>query len=194
MGCTSSKSGGDSAFESNIDEVTAPKAVPAKSADAAKVENVPTIIDKISKDSVTVAQPVIEAVQPDKTWDLSKEPLKKFGHHLKEGHVVKNWKKRFFVLEKGHLAYFVDVDKRGVGSEEKGRLRLNEYMLIQGFSGKSQKAILLSHKTDNTKDFLFECGVDEDRMEWESAIKDHIDYATALVQQRTQENFDVIGQ
>lgn len=47
-------------------------------------------------------------------------PQKHYGFMIKQGHMLKNWKKRFFILNDGRLIYYdsCDYDKNGIG--EKG--------------------------------------------------------------------------
>ena len=112
---------------------------------------------------------------------------------MKEGHNVKNWKKRYFVLSAGKLVYFVELYK-GQPTNEKGRVNLQEYIVIKGFTGKNGTSIMLSHKTDARKDYLLEAGDGNERSQWEGAIKAHIQYAAFMqkTRQKSIHEFETI--
>ena len=54
----------------------------------------------------------------------------KTGYFRKEGHVFRNWKMRFFVLEGGILSYYEKADDEHVPiGESKGALDMTQYKL-----------------------------------------------------------------
>jgi len=113
-------------------------------------------------------------------------PKRKVGFLMKQGHQVKNWKRRFFVLFQGKLTYFVDRSKKekDAGVDEKGKLLLHDYVIIKGFTGKKNLSILLSHKSSPEKDYLIEASSPEERAEWDSALMIHIKFACYLLAQK----------
>jgi hypothetical protein len=119
--------------------------------------------------------------------DPSVIPPRKMGWMSKEGHVVKNWKRRYFVLAHGIVTYYVEPSSaEPYGINEKGRISLHEYVLIQGFTGKEERNIMLSHKEVITKDLLLVCETIEDRIAWEKAFSEHIEYAVLEHKSRKQ--------
>lgn len=115
-----------------------------------------------------------------------KTPKRKVGFLMKQGHNVKNWKRRFFVLDQGKLTYYTDRSKRNreMGTDEKGKLLLHDYVVIKGFTGKNNKSILLSHKESPDKDYLLEATSPEERAEWDHALSAHIKYACYILIQK----------
>lgn len=106
-------------------------------------------------------------------------PIPKEGYLMKEGHQVKNWKKRYFVLTEGKLTYYVEY-KEGKYINEKGKLDLIDYMVMKGFHGNDNRTILLQHNKDKSKDFVLEAHNSDDRILWDHALRAHISYALLL--------------
>lgn len=168
MGCTQSSS--------SADAVAAPvEAPPAPVEPEPEPEPVKPIIQVPTTIGSEAVQPVVEPVVVPENHPV---PPPKMGFMMKEGHVVRNWKKRQFVLEAGNLTYYADASPSppyGVG--EKGRLNLAEYKIAPGFTGKLNKNILLQHKTDVSRDLLVEAESPYVRDEWEASFLQHIQFA-----------------
>jgi hypothetical protein len=128
------------------------------------------------------------------------------GFLMKQGHLVKNWKSRYFVVDKGRLRYFVSKGKDPrIGENMKGGLDLCGY--VANFVDDNK--ILLTHQPANSggtnspavfaqqeKELLLDCQKGQDRMEmlniWLTSLREHIDFANKVpVQQRigTQTTF-----
>lgn len=69
----------------------------------------------------------------------------------KRGHVVLNWKTRYFVLDRGYLTYYVDKsDLPPYGKEKKGQICLAGFRIIDDNDPKSEQRIHL--KIDQSLD------------------------------------------
>jgi hypothetical protein len=102
-------------------------------------------------------------------------PALKKGMILKEGHVIRNWKNRFFVLEKGKLAYFENQKADyPYGVTQKGEVSL------KGVSVSVNKNIVsLNTKNEQGKEVLalnLDIKYPNEREEWVAAIQEHIAY------------------
>jgi hypothetical protein len=111
------------------------------------------------------------------------------GFLLKKGHLVKNWKSRYFVVDKGRLKYYVSKSKDPrEGETLKGGIDL------QGYSAKlvEDHKILLSHDSAATssffssseKELLLDCPPGVDRYEmldiWLQTLQQHIRFANQV--------------
>jgi hypothetical protein len=102
-------------------------------------------------------------------------PQIKKGMVLKEGHIVRNWKNRYFVLEKGKLTYYESQSSEypfGVG--KKGDLSLKGVTLVC-----SKSMISLNTKNEAGKEVLalnLDIKYPNERDEWMEALKQHIEY------------------
>jgi hypothetical protein len=96
----------------------------------------------------------------------------------KQGHVVRNWKRRFFVLERGRISYF-DSDKQG--SALKGSLCLeNVDMRISNSSdGGDKNADCRIYLIDLSvgKDLLLIADTAVEAIIWKEALSSNIDFA-----------------
>lgn len=76
--------------------------------------------------------PVIEEVveKLEETVKHAPPEIKK-GKLKKEGHMIKNWKERFFVLDLGVLSYYSkEQEAYPFGADLKGTVNLGEYELV----------------------------------------------------------------
>mmetsp|Transcript_19967 Transcript_19967/g.28691 ORF Transcript_19967/g.28691 Transcript_19967/m.28691 type:complete len:217 (-) Transcript_19967:94-744(-) len=104
-------------------------------------------------------------------------PLMK-GYIIKQGHVIKNWKERFFILSAdeygSHCTYYLSSSESPPYAQgQRGRLNLKGYVLERIDDMvvlKSQSGEILRLK------FNSEC----DKSIWTIALQAHIDYATSL--------------
>ena len=132
---------------------------------------------------------------------MSKVQSVKVGWLLKQGHVIRNWKKRWFVLDKGVLRYYVKpLDEEPFGDGLKGEMILENYVVIHS-GGKSFE--LRTYEDDQTNDqeqkkpglirrlsmrrgssatkikcesTIFEAEDDATALDWIEIIKIHIDH------------------
>jgi hypothetical protein len=101
----------------------------------------------------------------------------KTGFIKKEGHMVKNWKSRYFVLnstpEETRLAYFVKAKSSApFGEEEKG------FLVMKGCT--TQRVgnfVVLTPKEGSPLKLDFE---KKDKEEWMLAFRAHITYADSI--------------
>lgn len=97
---------------------------------------------------------------------------------MKEGQHRKNWKRRFFLLDKGLLTYYEKEEKKGSnkGENELGRLFLKNYTIVRPHPDQ----ILLQSTTDEkARKLLLECSDQVCQKAWIAAITDHINYVNA---------------
>jgi hypothetical protein len=107
------------------------------------------------------------------------------GHLTKLGHVLKNWKKRFFVLEMGRLTYFEKPSGKDVppyGVSQKGCMVLTNVQLQESVQeGERNSEVLnqiyLVHE-DSGKDLLLSAADYQDAQRWKDALQAHILFAT----------------
>jgi len=90
-------------------------------------------------------------------------PTVRKGWMMKEGHIVKNWKKRHFVLEEGVLIYYEDESC----SNEKGRLRVKDFHVTYT-SGRPTFNMLANHPSE--KSFSLEAADWNDSIAWRKAL------------------------
>jgi hypothetical protein len=75
------------------------------------------------------------------------------GFLWKLGHRVKNWKRRYFVLENGVLKYYVNPsDRHPYGSRLKGIIYLYQYEMFFSEEGSNNLKIKLQQKNEWAKD------------------------------------------
>jgi hypothetical protein len=98
------------------------------------------------------------------------------GTIFKQGHLVKNWKSRFFILEKGVLTYYESsTTTPPYGKNMKGFLNLNNCTVAV------EKTIIRisSAEPANEKghtELVLDIKYPNERVEWVLAIKEHIEY------------------
>lgn len=103
---------------------------------------------------------------PEGTMGPDGKPLVKKGWMLKEGHVVKNWKKRHFVLENGVLVYY----EKENNVNEKGRIYVKDYHIT--YASKSPMFNLLANRPTD-KSFALEAADWNDSIAWRKAFVAH---------------------
>jgi len=112
-------------------------------------------------------------------------PSIKTGILKKQGHIVKNWKSRYFILNYGVLSYYEknDVEKIGVKEAPKGKVILKNatvsVVLTDEVTGKqlgTNEFRLQVTDAENNKLFV-EMKTTQEKKEWFDAIKKHIEYA-----------------
>lgn len=122
----------------------------------------------------------VVAMKPQTKPIATLPPLKK-GFILKEGHMIKNWKNRFFVLDAGVLTYYESsTDTYPFGVRKKGE------MLLRGTALKTDRNIIyvtyegpsVSGREGLTS-LTLEIRYPTEREEWSQAIRSHIAYINA---------------
>eukprot|EP01039_Chlorochromonas_danica_P008947 gene8948-9870_t len=104
-------------------------------------------------------------------------PIKK-GWMTKQGRsgIVKNWKKRFFVLMAGKIQYYVrDLKDYPFGEELRGELSLVNTEITSSTSLTASQIYLTSFNGENN--MLMQAASPEEAGEWKLALKQHIQYA-----------------
>ena len=99
----------------------------------------------------------------------------KYGFLKKEGHIFRNWRRRYFVLDMGVLRYYKDEGKgkaSGHGSSLKGEIFLDDCII----QSKGDNRIYLCTK-NNSKDLLVEAEDNTTRESWLVDLQRHSLYA-----------------
>lgn len=125
--------------------------------------------------STTTSSPPVET-KPIATLP----PLKK-GFILKEGHMIKNWRNRFFVLDAGILTYYESsTDSYPYGVTKKGEMLLKDATLKV-----DRNIIYIQHeqrssgKGEGLSNLTLEIRYPTEKEEWCAAIRSHIAYINA---------------
>lgn len=107
-------------------------------------------------------------------------PAMKCGWMRKEGHVVHNWKRRFFVLDSGYLTYFVDsIVAPPFGSALKGRLDLTKATVTKNVANVKCLIVVQSADiVDKPVGTVIEYESESIRDDWVVALNEHIAFAT----------------
>ena len=106
-------------------------------------------------------------------------PLKK-GFILKEGHLIKSWKNRFFVLENGVMTYYESsIDKPPYGAGKKGEMSLKDTTAIV-----DKNIITITYNGDGASregksKLTLEIRYPTEKEEWLQAINSHIAYCSS---------------
>lgn len=122
----------------------------------------------------------VVATKPQTKPIATLPPLKK-GFILKEGHMIKNWKNRFFVLDAGTLTYYESsTDTYPFGVRKKGE------MLLKGTALKTDRNIIyITYEgpsvsgREGLTSLTLEIRYPTEREEWCQAIRSHISYINA---------------
>lgn len=112
-------------------------------------------------------------------------PSIKTGMLKKQGHLIKNWKSRYFILNYGVMCYYESnaAEKTGGKEQPKGKIVLKNasvaVVLSDEITGKQLSATEYRIQVidqENNK-LLLEMKSIQERKEWFDAIKKHIEYA-----------------
>jgi hypothetical protein len=142
----------------------------------------PVVLSTVTKPpSTNSGAPASSGVQPvQQTQQAPRGPPLKKGFILKEGHLVKNWKNRFFVLDGGVMTYYESsTDKPPYGVNKKGEI------ILKGAKAKVEKNIItISHVGDaaakgGQETLTLEIRYPTEKEEWFEAITSHIVYYSA---------------
>jgi len=115
---------------------------------------------------------LVEEVEEDRyvTPELRK------GFILKQGHVIKNWKNRYFVLDAGILTYYESSSPvPPYGVKKKGEISLRD-MQIQECKISALLEIASRDKFNKKDHLTLEIKYPNEREEWKVAIRQHIAY------------------
>jgi hypothetical protein len=126
------------------------------------VEEEPLPVVTTTEEEPTQTRTISTAVAP---------PAKKTGMLMKQGHLVKNWKNRYFVLEKGVLTYYDNSTMK----DKKGDLSLKNTQLIVDNTLvriESREGANVKGHTELVLDIKFE----NERLDWMKAFNDHVKY------------------
>lgn len=120
---------------------------------------------------------------PSKAYTVGTKgpPGTKKGFAKKQGQIRKNWKKRYFVLEKGVLTYFEKPAlQEPYGKNKKGSLMLRPGMVCR--ENPAQNTISIECNDDEQireggRNMLLEISHFGERGSWILALRDHISYS-----------------
>uniref|UniRef100_A0A8C6UG59 DEF6 guanine nucleotide exchange factor c n=1 Tax=Neogobius melanostomus TaxID=47308 RepID=A0A8C6UG59_9GOBI len=90
----------------------------------------------------------------------------KRGYMLKKGHVRRNWRERWFVLQPLSMAYFVREDLK----DKRGEILLDKSCVVENIPDKEGKRCLFCVKTHN-KAYEMSASDQMQKVEWTQAIK-----------------------
>lgn len=176
---------GEEPVASNSEAIVAP-AVIDQDADyeynESMVDVTNTIIEEMSvDDNFQYNESTVEdaAMVNDQGTETIKEPHIMQGFMKKEGHQVKNWKSRYFVLGKGLLKYYLlPLESYPYGQQLKGEISLENYRLETPESIGHHKHTIALIATVSTKPNLnLSCDDELSRDAWTAALRSHIQYA-----------------
>lgn len=88
------------------------------------------------------------------------------GWALKQGSIIKNWKKRYFVLKARELIYFASASPSGKGIEEKGRLKIKDV----GFTPDYHNTLVVQGELKN-QSLKFQVETNDESLEWFNMIR-----------------------
>jgi len=126
-------------------------------------------------EAITEAAAAVLAVPSKEEERGVKIPDKKKGYILKQGHVIKNWKNRFFILDEGVLTYYESSTPNApYGVNKKGELKLNDITVTD-----NKSLVTLSTRGRGAADLVLEIKYPNEREEWVAAIRQHVDYLKA---------------
>jgi hypothetical protein len=120
----------------------------------------------MSADSATLAL-VVETQEEDDVpiSQADATPTTMTGFMLKQGHVRKNWKRRYFTLENGTLSYYV-----AKGGKLKGSITVSDGSVVRFISAEVAKRSYCFELV-NAKSFLkMQAATPEERDEWACAL------------------------
>jgi hypothetical protein len=107
------------------------------------------------------------------------------GYLTKLGHLMKSWRKRFFVLEMGRLTYFEKPsgkDTSPYGVNQKGCMVLTNVQLQESDQESERNSDVLNQiylvNEDSGKDLLLSAADYQDAQRWKEALQAHILFAT----------------
>ena len=111
---------------------------------------------------------------------MQSPPPKFSGILTKRGHIIKNWKLRYFVLEKGKLGYFKDGDPSTSLGNHNGRTLQGTFSLENVIcGGRTASDPLKLYLVDLTteKELYMRASNAQEAADWEENIKLHAEYA-----------------
>lgn len=105
-------------------------------------------------------------------------PPIKVGSLKKQGHVMRTWRRRYFVLDMGILSYFEkEGEEKGFGTGQKGCINLcgAEVKWSPGLD-----RLYVTAGGEASKDLLVQADTEDIAAEWNKALRQHIRYANNM--------------
>lgn len=106
------------------------------------------------------------------------------GYLTKLGHLIKSWKKRYFILEMGRLKYYEkqSSDSSFLGIKQKGCMVLTNVQLQESEQENEKDSDIINQiyliHIDSGKDLLLAADDYRDAQRWKEALREHILFAT----------------
>jgi hypothetical protein len=195
------------------DESTSTGNTPDKDSDPKKLPDMSIVSEKMRK--LKEAHDASKSPKGTSSSDVEdfgtmspREPERFYGYMSKQGSVFRTWKKRFFILERGELSYFMRESNPGstFGEQKMGTpFPLKGYSVVvedgvqllicqpgramtvgdsssTGAGGGRGRAVSVveSSNTGKTRVMLLEPESEEDLNKWVDMLNEHIDYANKM--------------
>ena len=120
----------------------------------------------------------------DNTDNIIIEPERLVGYISKQGHIIKSWKSRYFILDHGKLEYFVGNNpENDKGVKAKGILVISEYKVASPILPANEikdTMLYLVRKDGKDPDLLLNFDDIKIRNEWELKILEHAKYYDSM--------------
>lgn len=88
------------------------------------------------------------------------------GFLWKQGHIVRNWKRRFFVLQNGVLSYAVQPNSAVVGT-----IQLRDYVVRESTAREHSIELVPARADSGKKHFLIAADQEEDIQQWTRVLR-----------------------
>lgn len=192
------------------DKDSDPKKLPDMSLVSEKMRKLKEAHDASKSPNKATSSSVKEAPQDDPVdfgTPSPREPERFYGYMSKQGSVFRTWKKRFFILERGELTYYMRESNPGstFGEQKMGTpFALKGYSVVveegvqllicqpgramtvseSGGAGEGGRgravSVVESSNTGKSRVMLLEPESEDDLHKWVDALNEHIDYANKM--------------